>query len=127
MINYATEAEVIKRNEIIAKARALYVFSGKTRNITDALRAYLQNDAGPDEHIELYISTPIIFTLNQVIDKKRPKCEDCGHKMKLKLHTSDINGTRYNSSWLCSFCGIEHYSDMTAIDWIKEFTDENRE
>jgi len=116
----------IKRNIIINKAREIYIDSGRTKNITEALELYLANDAGIDEQIPLIITSPEIHQMRLALEKIRPMCEDCDEALHMQVDAVDMNGKRYPTAWICKTCGIEYYSDKTAAEWLKELQDEAR-
>ena len=116
----------IKRNIIINKAREIYIDSGRTKNITEALELYLANDAGIDEQIPLIITSPEIHQMRLALEKIRPMCEDCDEALHMQVNAVDPTGNKYPTAWICKTCGIEYYSDKTAAEWLKELQDEAR-
>ena len=115
-----------KRNEIIGRARSKYIYGGMTKNITEALRLYLANDAGQDEQIPLFITSPEIHLLKLVLDECRPRCDECDGDLFMQVNAQDRNGKAYPTAWVCKNCGIECYSDKTSAEWLKELQDEAR-
>jgi len=111
---------------IINKARLKYIRTGITRNITEALRLYLQNDAGPDEQIPLFISSPEIHQMRKILEGIRPRCDECDSECHMQINTPDPDGKIYPTSWICKNCGLEYFSDMTPAEWLKELKDETR-
>ena len=105
------------RDTIINHARSKYILTGHTRNITEALRLYLEHDAGVDEQIALSITTPEPYQMQRILDKNRPTCDYCSTAMRMKLNAVDIEGNKYPTSWLCPGCGIEEYSQNNFDDW----------
>ena len=114
------------REEMLQKARDVYVRSGITRNITEALRLYLANDAGQDEQIPLFITTPEIHQVSEILKQIRPRCDDCNSELFLKTGAQDPEGKRYPTAWICKNCGIEIYSDLSPAEWLEELKDEAR-
>lgn len=114
------------RIEIINKARLKYIRTGITRNITEALKLYLENDAGPDEQIPLFISSPEIHKIRKVLEEIRPRCDECGEECHLQINARDPAGKTYPTSWICKNCGLEYFSYMTPAEWLKELQDETR-
>lgn len=82
-----------KRNNIIAKARSLYI-PNVTKNISVALELFLRNDANVDEQVPLVVSRKT-KPANWVDDMGRPKCPRC----KIGL-TLNIN----KNLWQCDLC-----------------------
>ena len=104
----------------------MYVSPGITRNITEALRLYLENDAGPDEQIPLFISSPEIYQVQTILKQVRPRCDECDEELSLKIGAMDPDGQKHQTAWICKKCGIEYYSDKTSAEWLKELQDEAR-
>ena len=115
-----------KRLTIINKASRLYVDTGITRNITEALRMYLENDAGPDEQIPLFITTPEIHQLQKILKQVRPRCDECDSELHFQVNAHDPTGQTYPTAWICKTCGIEYYSDKTPAEWLEELRLETR-
>lgn len=111
--------ERYSRNLIIAKARAKYI-PGKTQNISEAVRVFLQNDIG-----ELEKRVPVIITSrsrpkNWVDLIGRPKCPDCQREMGLRIirrPKGKANRFGWNTCWECLRCGYEEYSLKTIEEW----------
>lgn len=116
-----------QRELLIALARAKYIDTGITRNITEALRMYLENDAGPDEQIPLFITSPEIHRLRTVLKHVRPRCDDCDSELLMHVNARDPDGKIYPTAWVCKNCGIEYYSDKSPEEWLKELRVEARE
>ncbi|MDP2365777.1 MAG: hypothetical protein Q8M94_18660 [Ignavibacteria bacterium] len=116
----------IHRDIIIERARMKYIDSGITRNITEALAAYLDNDAGPDEQIPLFITSPEIHHLEMIMQGIRPRCDDCDGDLFLQIGARDPDGKTYPTAWVCKGCEMEYYSDKTPADWLKELDVETR-
>lgn len=114
---------MIERKQVIRKAKLKY--SSVTKNITEMLYLYLKNDATPEEQIPLFITTPYIHKLKEVLKHVRPKCEECNEDLKMKIEAIDIYGNKYPTAWICK-CGIIEYSDKTPKEWI-DILNENRE
>lgn len=115
------------RDEIIAHARMLYINTGKTRNITDALRMFLEEVADPEEQIQLFITTPEQHQIREILKFGRPECDDCGTGMHLKICAKDMHGVAHATSWVCKNCGYEFYSDMTPQQWLEELREVREE
>ncbi len=113
-----------KRQIILAKARALYITTGITRNITEALKMYLRDVAGPDEQIEIFITTPELHQLREILKLNRPECEECGDLLDLEPYARDTSGTVHATAWKCRKCGIILYSETTTREWLEILRDE---
>jgi len=117
---------LIFRERIIDKARIKYINSGITNNITEALRLYLKNDAGPDEQIPLFITSPEIRQVAKVLEQVRPRCDECDSDLHMQVNARDPAGKAYPTAWVCKKCGMIYYSDKTPSEWLKELQDETR-
>lgn len=115
-----------KRETIIGLARGKYIETGATRNITEALRMYLENDAGPDEQIPLFITTPEISRIKSLLKTIRPECEECGEALRMQIKGRDPEGQQYPTAWICNGCGLVEYSDKTPEEWIEILSNEDR-
>lgn len=113
--------EIQKRKFILSKARKKYI-SSQTRNITEALKLYLKNDANEDEQISLII-TKKTKPKNWIDRLGRPKCPDCGFDLGLRIiNKPQGHGNLYGwkTCWECIKCGYEEYSKKTIDNWAKE-------
>ena len=116
----------IKRNEIIDRARQKYIVPGITKNITEALKLYLENDAEANEQIPLFITTPEIHQLQEILKERRPQCDECDAELHLQVNAHDPTGKTYPTAWICKNCGIEYYSDKIPAGWLEEIRLEAR-
>ena len=85
-----------KRNNIIAKARSLYI-PGVTNNISVALELFLKNNTTEDEKVPLVISRKNKPT-NWVDDIGRPKCPKCSIGLSLNIA---------KGLWQCDLCSFK--------------------
>jgi uncharacterized protein (UPF0212 family) len=85
-----------KRNNIIAKAKLLYI-PRVTNNISVALELFLKNNAATDEQVPLVISRKT-KPANWVDDMGRPECPKC--KIGLTLNVN-------KNLWQCDLCDLE--------------------
>jgi uncharacterized protein (DUF983 family) len=84
------------RNNIIAKARSLYI-PRVTNNISIALEMFLKNNAAEDEKVPLVISRKN-KPANWVDRMGRPECPKCNRGMLLNI-TKGL--------WQCDICGLK--------------------
>lgn len=117
--------ELMNRNEIVHKAREKYIFTGITNNITEALKLYLEKDATDEEQIPLFITTPEIHRLKELLKTQRPTCDDCGGNLFMRENIQGIDGIIYPTAWACNVCGLVEYSEKTPKEWL-EILNENR-
>lgn len=82
-----------KRNNIIAKARALYI-PMVTTSVSIALELFLKNDVTGDENIPLVISRKN-RPVNWVDEMGRPKCPKCDTGLTLNIG---------QGLWQCDIC-----------------------
>ena len=115
-----------RRSEIISRARVKYIDTGITKNITKALRLYLENDAGPDEQIPLFITSPEVHQVEEILKQIRPRCDECDSELFLKTGARDPEGKKYPTAWICKNCNLEIYSDRSPAEWLEELKDEAR-
>lgn len=108
------------RDAMIAKARTKYIDTGITKNITEALAAYLDNDAGLDEQVPLWITSPEIHQMIAVLEETRPRCDECYGELHLQVGARDPEGKIYPTAWICKKCGIEYYSNKSPTEWLEE-------
>ena len=87
---------------------------------------FLENDAGPDEQIPLFVTSPEIHRVEKVLELIRPRCDDCDADLHLQVDASDPGGKSYPTAWVCKECGIVYYSDKTPAEWLKELEIEAR-
>ena len=121
-----TEKALEERERVIAKARQKYIATGVTKNITEALELYVATDADPDEQIPLFITTPEIHQMAEILKQIRPQCDECDSELYMKTGAMDPEGKRYPTAWICKNCGIENYSDLSPAEWLEELKDEAR-
>ena len=84
------------RNNVIAKARSLYIPS-VTKNISVALELFLKNDATTDEQVPLRISRKNRPS-NWVDDIGRPNCPKCNRELLFNIS---------KSLWQCDLCDFK--------------------
>jgi len=126
MQNNSHMANMAKRRIIIEKASQLYIETGKTRNITEALRMYLENDAGPDEQIPLFITTPVLHQIQKILEYTRPICDECYSDLSLQINATDPDGQAWPTAWVCTKCWTVYYTNITPAEWLKELEIETR-
>lgn len=115
------------RTTILRLAKAKYIATGITKNITIALALYLKNDAAADEQIPIHITTPDLHRLTQALKFSRPKCDYCGADLYMQSDAVDQAGKKHPTAWHCKSCGIIYYSDMTPQQWLEEIRRETRQ
>lgn len=118
--------EDTKRAIILNKARLLYIETCVTKNITEALRLYLKNDAGPDEQVPLFMTSPERHQLKTIMQRIRPTCDECGAELHLQVNAIDPAGKSHPTAWVCTKCGVWYYSELSPADWLKELKLETR-
>ena len=116
----------IKRQFVIERARERYIATGITKNITEALKLYLENDAAADEQVPLFITTPEKHQLREILRLGRPRCDECDGELQMQVAAMSANGEKFPTAWNCKNCGMIYYSDKTLKEWLKELQDETR-
>ena len=118
----------MNRSEVVNKARAKYINTGITLNITEALRMYLENDATPEEQVPLFITAPVNNQIKEELKTTRPTCDECDGSLFMQVNALCFNtGIRYPTAWVCSSCNKIEYSDKTPEQWLEILKNENRQ
>lgn len=114
-LNYA---EFQKRISEVNKAAK--IFAPLTNNISEAFKLYQEVLA--EEQMEVFISTAVAGnqSMTPMDDFERPKCPECQNELRLKLGAKDSEDKVWNTSWVCTQCLAEFYSDKTAEEWMNE-------
>jgi transposase-like protein len=104
-------------NEVNKAAR---IFAPLTNNISEAFKLYQEVLA--EEQMEVFVSTAMMGNkpMTPMDDFERPKCPECQNELRLKLGAKDQDGKEWNSSWVCTQCLAEFYSEKTAQEWMNE-------
>jgi len=103
-----------KRNRIAAAARLEFMATGKTRNISEAMRLYVLAHPKECAGIPATITTREKDRPRTIVDEyERPKCRKCGGKMFLKLGCSACKGPVKKNFWICKSCGFKHFTKKT--------------
>lgn len=115
-----TYSEFSKRAEELAKARAIFVDSGFTNNISVAFDIYMNMLA--EEEIQQFISTAMAGSrpMTPLDDYVRPKCPECGIDLRLALGVDDMDGKKWPTAWYCEQCFTYFYNDKTVIELMQE-------
>ena len=100
--------------------KAAKIFAPLTNNISDAFKIYQEVLA--EEQMEVFVSTAVMGkqAMTPMDDFERPKCPECQNELRLKLGAKDQDGKEWNSSWVCTQCLAEFYSEKTAEEWMNE-------
>ena len=114
------------RSIVINKARAAYILTGRTLNITDALRMYLEDYPELHNLIPLYITSPEIHQMRRILEQIRPRCDECDSELFLQVFAVDPAGRQHPTAWQCKNCGMVYFSELTPAEWLKELRDETR-
>jgi hypothetical protein len=111
--------EFSKRIKEVAKARKIFIPSF-TNNISVAFDLYQEVLA--EEKMEVFITTAMGGNrpLEPMDDFETPRCPECQSSMRLRIVPKDINGKEWPTSWYCTACLSEYYSEKSIIDWMKE-------
>ncbi len=100
--------------------KAAKIFAPLTNNISEAFKIYQEVLA--EEQMEVFVSTAMMGNkpMTPMDDFERPKCPECQNELRLKLGAKDQDGKEWNSSWVCTQCLAEFYSEKTAQEWMNE-------
>ena len=100
--------------------KAAKIFAPLTNNISEAFKLYQEVLA--EEQMEVFVSTAMMGNkpMTPMDNFERPKCPECQNELRLKLGAKDQDGKEWNSSWVCTQCLAEFYSEKTAQEWMNE-------
>jgi hypothetical protein len=118
MKKLTTEEFNTRTTEILKASRIFgHITDG---NITKAFEIY-QEILG-EEQLPVFISSVVggnkAPTFLDGYD--RPKCPECGKDMRMRIGAKDPAGKEWKTSWACTDCMSEYYSDKTPMEWMKE-------
>ena len=112
-----------ERRSKIAAARVEFITTGKTKNISEAFRWYIE------AHPEVCAGIPATITPREVdrpqtiLDEyERPKCRKCGADMFWKGTCRTCKGPVKKNQWICRECGLKRITKDTlekAISKLK--------
>jgi len=114
------------RAMVIHKAAEKYIKTGITNNITDALRRYLDSDAGPDEQIPIFITSPLLQAIRSALRSARPTCDECRTGINLQNGATDQAGRKWLTAWICPKCHRIEYSNQSLSEWLEILKSEIR-
>ena len=99
--------------------KAARIFAPLTNNISEAFEIYQKVLA--EEEMAVFISTAVGNRPVTLMDSFiRPKCPECDTDLMLRIDVEDINKKKWNTSWTCTKCITDYYSDKTVKDWMDE-------
>ena len=117
------QTENDKRREIIHEARKHFIETGKTLNISEAMRLYWQEHPEECAGIPATITTREIDRPQTILDDyERPKCRKCGADMFWKGTCTTCKGPVKKNQWICKVCGFKRITKDTlekAISKLK--------
>jgi len=104
-------------NEVNKAAR---IFAPLTNNISEAFAIYQEVLA--EEQMSVFVSSFVAGAkpMTPIDDYERPKCPECENELGLKIMPKDQDGKEWATSWVCSKCSAEFYSDKTIQEWMNE-------
>lgn len=113
--------EFQERLNTVAKARKIFIESGllPDKNITHAMQLY--QDIFAEEEMAVTISK-INTPFGNI---ERPRCDECDSEMKLNQMPKKIGNKVYPTTWVCTKCSIQEYTEKTAEQWYEELKIEN--
>jgi hypothetical protein len=111
--------EFSKRVNEVAKARKIFIPT-VTNNISMAFDLYQEVLA--EEKMEVFVTTAMggNRSLEPMDDFETPKCPECQSSMRMRVMAKDADGKEWPTSWYCTTCFSEYYSEKTIADWMKE-------
>lgn len=112
-------SEADQRAFLIHRARAKYITTGKTKNISEAVRWYI--NAHPEKFplIPPTITTREVDRPKTILDQyERPLCPDCGTPLFLKVQCTYLGKGDRITIWVCVNCKYKDYSEKTIQEWL---------
>ena len=112
-----------KRKQLIHQAKAEFIHTNKTQNISEAFRWFVK--AHPDEcaGIPATITPREVDRPQTILDEyERPKCRKCGADMFWKGTCRTCKGPVKKNQWICKVCGFKRITKDTlekAISKLK--------
>jgi len=109
-----TTSEQEIRNAAMQKARALYITTGVTMNITEAVRLYWKDHPEECARIRARITTREVDRSPTILDEyERPKCRKCGAPMFWQGSCRACKGPVKKNVWICKRCGFKRFTKDT--------------
>jgi hypothetical protein len=112
-----TEAD--RRKLLISKARKEFMGSLQGKNISEALRLYIE------AHPEECAGIPAVITSRErdrprtILDEfERPECRKCGAPLFWKSGCLACNGPVKKNQWICKECGFKRITKDTLTEAI---------
>lgn len=107
------------RIQEVAKARAIFI-PNITKNISVAFQLYL--DVLAEEQLGAFVTSAAYGSkpMSPLDDYERPKCQECGEDLLLKIGSKDESDKAWETSWYCEKCFSEYYSTKTVQEWMNE-------
>lgn len=110
-----------ERSKIIVLARKYFIETGITKNITEALRLYLEAHEPDSDSVPLRITQSGSGRPKTILDDYvRPKCPEDGADLYLQEKCSGMGKGDRITIWICRKCGYKDYSEKTQGDWLAE-------
>jgi len=117
MSRILTEDE--ERQLLIIAARAEYIRTGKTNNISQAVRWYVIAHEKSCAEIPTTITGREEDRPKTILDDyERPKCRRCGEPMFWKGACATCKGRAKKNQWICKHCGFRHITKDTLQEAI---------
>jgi RNase P subunit RPR2 len=90
-----------------------------TKNISVAFELYQEILA--EEKLPVTISTSVggNHAMSILDEYKRPACDECGGELRLSITPVTRNGITYPTTWVCTKCEMEYYTEKTAQEWME--------
>ena len=111
--------EYLQRRIVLAEARKLYIKTGKTNNISTALKWHLET-LPEEERIPLHWpASEEILQHSPLDDYIRPRCPECEYDLFLKSQCTGLGQGDRITVWVCKVCGHKDYSELTVQEWLE--------
>ena len=120
--------EATRRKRTIRLARAEFIATGKTKNISEALRWYLE--AHPEEcaGIPATISPREGDRPRTILDEyDRPPCPKCGKPLFFQVCSTCGSGKRKKNEWICKACNHRRITKDTLKESLYKLRRKEKE
>jgi len=108
-----------QRKTMIHQARAEFIRTNKTQNISEAFRWFIAEHPDECAGIPATITTREADRPQTILDEyERPKCRKCGADMFWKGSCRTCKGPVKKNQWICKACGFKRITKDTLQEAI---------
>lgn len=114
-------SEADKRRLLVMSARAEFIKTGKTNNISEAVEWYVKKYPKKTAGIPGRITGRDKDRPRTIFDfYERPVCPGCGAGLYLRELCSGLGKGDKLTLLICKKCKYKDYSEKTLYDWLRE-------